>query len=96
MLTALKQTEGFCDSVEIRTDSIYVVRAVNDWCNKWECNGWRNAKGQPVANQDIFQEILEYKANRRGPVYVHYVPGHSNVYGNERADELAGRGALMD
>lgn len=96
VLTVLEQTDGFYDTVEIRTDSIYVVRAVNEWFGKWKNNGWKNAKGLPVVNQDIFQEILNYKQNRPGEVYIRHVPGHAGIYGNEMADELAREGAEMD
>ncbi|KAK4517651.1 ndufs4 NADH dehydrogenase Fe-S protein subunit [Mucor velutinosus] len=96
VLTALEQTDGFYDTVEIRTDSIYVVRAVNEWCYKWESNGWVNAKGLPVANQSIFKEILYFMNNRPGHVYVKHVPGHAGIYENEMADELAREGANMD
>ncbi|KAL9538893.1 hypothetical protein MBANPS3_010608 [Mucor bainieri] len=96
VLTALEQTDGFYDTVEIKTDSIYVVRAINEWCYKWENNGWINAKGLPVANQDIFQDIIYQMENRPGDVYVNHVPGHAGIYGNEMADELAREGAEMD
>jgi ribonuclease HI len=52
-------------AVVIKSDSEYVVRGVTEWLPKWKKNGWKNAKGQPIANSTYFQlierliEILE-------------------------------------
>jgi ribonuclease HI len=45
------------DAVVIKSDSEYVVRGVTEWLPKWKKNGWKNAKGQSVANYTYFQEI---------------------------------------
>lgn len=44
-------------SVIIKTDSEYVVRGVTEWLPKWKANGWKNCKGQPVANADYFRLV---------------------------------------
>ncbi|KAL9537213.1 hypothetical protein MBANPS3_011982 [Mucor bainieri] len=93
VLTALKQTAGSRDTVEIRTDSRYVERAVNEWSHNWENNGWKNSSGQPVANQDLIREIIYHKESRPGHTEITHVRGHAGNYGNEQADALARNGA---
>jgi ribonuclease HI len=44
-------------AVVIKSDSEYVVRGVTEWLPKWKKNGWKNARGQPVANSTYFKEI---------------------------------------
>ena len=45
--------------VVIKADSKYLVDGMSDWIFKWQENGFRNAKGQPVANQDLWYELDE-------------------------------------
>lgn len=36
----------------IKSDSAYIVCGITEWVQKWKSNGWKNCKGQPVANAD--------------------------------------------
>lgn len=71
--------------VKILTDSNYCLRAITEWSKNWSRNGWRNSKGETVANKEIFQEIL-------GLLYpgvkLEWVKGHSGNRFNEAADTL--------
>jgi ribonuclease HI len=53
----------------------------------WVRNNWRNAAKQPVANQDLWQRLLE--AAKRHEVDWRWVRGHAGDPMNERADRLA-------
>lgn len=44
-------------AIVIKSDSEYVVRGLTEWLPKWKKNGWKNAKGSPVANSTYFQRI---------------------------------------
>ncbi|KAL2817110.1 ribonuclease H-like protein [Aspergillus granulosus] len=44
-------------AIVIKSDSEYVVRGLTEWLPKWKENGWKNAKGLPVANSYLFQRI---------------------------------------
>ncbi|KAJ5286796.1 hypothetical protein N7478_002482 [Penicillium angulare] len=44
-------------TVVIRTDSPYLVQGVTEWMTKWKLNGWKTAKGQPVANESMWRLI---------------------------------------
>jgi len=43
--------------VVIKAHSEYVCRGMTEWVGKWKKTGWLNAKGLPVANGDLFQDV---------------------------------------
>lgn len=43
----------------IVTDSEYSINCITKWSKGWEVNGWKTAKGTPVQNKEIIQEILQ-------------------------------------
>ena len=77
-------------SVDIYTDSTYVMKGMTEWLQGWKQRGWRTASKQPVKNVDLWQRLE--KALNRHEVKWFWVKGHSGVPGNERADELARNG----
>ncbi|ADI01436.1 MAG TPA: ribonuclease HI [Syntrophothermus lipocalidus] len=84
-LKALK-VEGW--DVEVYSDSAYLVNAFNQgWLEKWQRNGWKNAKNDPVANQDLWQELL--RLSKKNKVKIIKIAGHSGDFWNERCDALA-------
>lgn len=44
--------------LELRLDSQYSLDALTKWHRGWARNGWRTAKGTPVANADLIRDIL--------------------------------------
>ena len=83
-LQALKQP---C-SVVLYSDSAYLINAFNQhWLVNWQRNGWKNAKKQPVENQDLWRELLA--AVSQHEVDWRKVKGHAGDEYNERCDELA-------
>ncbi len=54
---------------------------------KWEKNGWKNSKKQPVANTDLWKPLIEVVGN--SDVKFTWVKGHSGHPMNDLADELA-------
>lgn len=84
-LEALK-VQGW--EVNIYSDSAYVVNAINDsWLLNWQNNGWKNSKKEAVANQDLWQRLLELMSLNK--VKLIKVKGHSGNKWNERCDKLA-------
>lgn len=74
--------------VTVYSDSAYLVNAFQQkWLDKWQKNGWRNSKKEPVANQDLWQELLQLTSLNR--VKILKVKGHDGDLYNERCDELA-------
>jgi ribonuclease HI len=77
--------------VILTTDSKYVKQGINQWLAGWKKNGWKTASKQPVKNKDLWQALD--KECSRHEVEWHWVKGHAGHAGNERADQLANRGA---
>ena len=77
-------------SVDIHTDSTYVMKGMTEWVEGWKARGWRTASRQPVKNVDLWQRLE--KVLDRHEVKWYWVKGHSGIAENERADELARRG----
>lgn len=79
-------------SVEVCTDSQYVKRGMTEWIDGWIKKGWKSSTKKPVLNQDLW-EMLKHEEDRlkSGGIKVlwKYVPGHSGVELNERADVIA-------
>ena len=77
-------------SIDIYTDSKYVMQGMTEWVEGWKKGGWKTASKQPVKNVDLWQRLEQ--ALERHQVNWHWVKGHSGVTENERADELARMG----
>ena len=74
-------------TVDLYTDSRYVMNGVQDWMQRWKANGWKTAAKKPVANKDLWQQLDAAVA--RHTVHWHWVKGHSGNSINERCDVLA-------
>ena len=87
VLEALR-TYAAAGPVEVVSDSTYVVNCFRDrWWVRWEANGWRNAKRQPVANDDLWRPLVELVRN--ADVTFRWVKGHSGDRLNDIVDRLA-------
>ena len=72
----------------ITTDSAYVVNAFNQrWIPGWIRRGWKNSKGDPVANKELWLQLIQLIGNRKVE-FVH-IKGHAGHKYNERCDTLA-------
>jgi ribonuclease HI len=88
VLDAIRTLGANGTPMEIVSDSTYVVNCFRDeWWVKWERNGWKNSKRQPVANADLWKPLIEVVRN--GDVTFRWVKGHSGHPMNELADRLA-------
>lgn len=85
VLEALRSLDG---PLVIVSDSTYVVNCFRDrWWVRWQANGWRNAKKEPVANTDLWKPLIELYQQRR-PEF-RWVKGHSGEPMNDLVDRLA-------
>ncbi|MFA5132313.1 MAG: ribonuclease H [Candidatus Paceibacterota bacterium] len=78
--------------VEVCTDSQYVKKGMTEWIDGWIKRGWKGSTKKPVLNQDLWEAIKKEEDRlKSGGVKVSwkYVPGHSGVEMNERADVIA-------
>ena len=86
-IEALRHTEPK-SRVTVASDSAYVVNAfLQNWFSGWERRGWKNAKGQPVENQDLWRALKELADERQ--VTWKKVRGHAGDRFNTMADQLA-------
>ena len=74
-------------AVELVSDSQYVLKGLSEWRSGWERRGYRNAKGEPVANLALWKRLFAVADERR--VTTRWVRGHNGEAYNERADALA-------
>jgi ribonuclease HI len=69
-----------------------VIDGITSWVFGWQRNGWKNAAKKPVANADLWQDLIA--AVRPHKVEWVWVKGHDGHPENERADRLASDAAL--
>lgn len=87
-LTAICDLFEEIDKVEIYSDSAYVCNCFNqNWWRNWEKNGWVNSKKEPVANRELWEELI--KGYKNFDVEFIKITGHSGNEGNEIANTLA-------
>lgn len=47
--------------IQLYTDSAYLHNCyIQGWYKNWQANGWKNAKKQPVANDDLWLKLIPY------------------------------------
>lgn len=91
---------GNCEdiSVEIYSDSAYVVNAINGcWITKWKLGGWVTTSRNDVKNKDLWIELdgllktIMSSNSRTNDICVKFikVKGHSGNTFNELVDKLA-------
>ena len=78
-------------SATIHSDSRYTLDGINRVRVKHKA-GWVNREGTPIANKDQWVWLLDALNQNTVPVRYKWVKGHSGVYGNEQADQLADQG----
>ena len=87
VIEGLKALKEPCE-VLVYSDSAYVVNAFNnDWISGWQQNNWRNSKKDPVANRELWEELIELTKIHK--VTFNKVKGHAGDKYNEICDSLA-------
>lgn len=95
LTAAIKACQFICSTlnsgftpVTIYSDSAYLINCYKqNWWRKWERNGWKNSKNEPVANRELWEELIPYFKSAN--ITFTKVSGHSGVYYNEMVDKLA-------
>jgi ribonuclease HI len=92
LLAAIKGLEALkrpC-TVELYTDSRYVMNGITQWMPGWKRKQWRTSDNKPVKNQALWQALDRLVSQHT--VNWHWVKGHSGHAENEVADALANQG----
>ena len=79
--------------VELVSDSQYVLKGLSEWRAGWERKGYRNSKGEPVANLGLWKQLFALADARK--VSTRWVRGHNGDPLNERADALANKALAL-
>ena len=88
----IEKLEPF-DVVLVYSDSAYCINCYNqNWFRAWQQNGWKNSKKEPVANKELWEELIEFFDDVR--FKFNKVKGHNgkideNSKWNEFVDKLA-------
>ncbi len=86
-IQALKALKEPC-RVRLYSDSAYLINAFKlGWLDKWQQNGWRNVKGHPVQNLDLWQELVALTSIHQ--IEWVKVKGHADNHYNNKCDQLA-------
>ena len=74
--------------VELYSDSAYLINCYTQgWWKNWEKNGWKNSKREPVANQDLWEQLIPFFKNKQ--IKWIKTKGHANDKWNNYVDDLA-------
>jgi len=80
-LAALQQKDIV---VNVFSDSAYVVNCFRQkWYVKWQLNGWRNSKKEPVENRELWEELIALTHSFHNVNY-YKIKGHLDL--NKKAD----------
>lgn len=77
-----------CPTVEVVTDSTYVLTNFKEFLPGWIRRGWLTGAKKPVKNQDLWVDLLA-ATERHEKVKWRLIPGHSGDRFNEMADQIA-------
>ena len=77
-------------SVQLNSDSVYVLKGITDWMPNWKKRGWKTASKSPVKNEDLWRRLDI--AIAKHTIEWKWVKGHSGDIGNDKADALANLG----
>ncbi len=74
-------------TLEIHTDSEYLMKGITLWIKDWLKRNWRTAGKKPVMNKELWQKLLIVSEDK--DIIWKHVAGHAGVALNERCDEIA-------
>jgi ribonuclease HI len=81
-------------TINIYTDSIYVYKGITIWIKNWKKNNWTSSLKKPIKNQDLW---IQLDSLNHSSINYYWIKGHSNHFGNDRADFLANQAiSLID
>ncbi len=94
VIEALRAIDG---DVHVVSDSTYVVNCFRQkWYVGWKRRGWRNSQGKPVANRDLWEQLLDLALDPTRRVTFEWVKGHSGDPMNDWVDQLATEAAALE
>jgi ribonuclease HI len=89
---ALEAVRALDGPLVVVSDSTYVVNCFRDaWWEGWLARGWTTSARKPVANQDLWQPLVELVRERAAGdgLSFRWIKGHSGDRMNDLVDALA-------
>lgn len=80
-------TKGTLTKYEVRLDSSYVLNGATKWLAGWKAKNWVSSTKEEVKNIDLWQEMDSVLKGKE--IKWNLLKGHSEIFGNERCDEIA-------
>lgn len=77
--------------VEVITDSQDVQRGMSEWVQRWQAAEWVTANGDPVANRELWEELVSLAQDHK--THWRWVRGHGHDADRQRCDALAAEAA---
>lgn len=92
LMAAIKALRSFVPGtvLTVYSDSQYVIQGILEHMDDWLFRDWRTSGNKPVKNRDLWEMLGNLDVDRT--VRWEWVKGHTGNYGNELADQLAGKG----
>jgi len=91
-IEAISSLKRNCD-IDLYTDSMYLKNGITEWLPNWIKNNWRKKHNSMVKNLELWQKLHEL--SQKHNIIWHWVKGHANNEGNNRADSLATKARKM-
>lgn len=80
------------ETIKVNTDSEYLRKGVTEWLPLWQKRDWKRSDNTPVPNADVWKKLLSLLGSfkSKGTEFtINWVEGHSDDFGNNKADWLA-------
>lgn len=90
-IEGLRALKKYDMPVEVMVDSAYVLNGITSWIYNWMKKGWVTSKKEPVENKELWQALYNEKQKFKDIRFIK-VKGHSDNFGNNKADALANKG----
>lgn len=86
------------DKIKLYSDSMYSIKCLTTWGEKWEENNWKTSTNADVKNQDIIKPLFDVYKKLKNKLEIKHVNSHTGKkdyesLGNAMADTLATDGA---
>lgn len=73
--------------VRLASDSLYLKKGITEFLPKWKLNGWVKSNGEPVLNQDLWDQLDQ--VSQKHEIQWEWTAGHGDHADQNRADQLA-------
>lgn len=69
------------------SDSQYLKKGITEFLPRWKANGWVKRNGEPVLNQDLWDQLDQLA--QKHEIQWEWTAGHGDHADQNRADRLA-------